>query len=276
MKFFTILRAGLAAIGICLLTTGGRAQQADPQSTAAAPALSAAQEANRQNALSILERGGKANQQNKVSQTDYTMDLSAGSMGALSFHVHSYHAYEKSRLEFIPVGQGVGEVGKKAAQLRCVQICDGKTQYSLANDTYIRTPATKETKENSPLSFLSDPSFGDCVLLSPITLNGHPVYVIRVSSKDKDAPAYMTAFIDQDSYQLRKLEIVLGAPSTDEKFQITLNAINIVNNPTLPASLFKFTPPKGVKETKEPAGVASNPFQAAMASLAAQNSPKAK
>lgn len=280
MKFSGILRAGLALTGLCVLTVGGRAQQADaPQ-----PPAQTAEETNQQYARSILTRTGSFGQQGKTSRVEGTLEIAAGNSGAASFQLQILHSGEKYRSEISPIGQGVGEVGKKMAEMHSLEIFDGKTTISLSNDTYTKKRGEKQSEDtdaNLP-AFLADPASSRCELLPAITMEGHPVFVIRVSPKEKSEDGvvmHMTTFIDQETYQLRKMEIFSGGDNPAESVRFTLNVTKMVLNTALSSDLFKFTPPKGAKEvtgTPETVTSGANPLQFAMAGLAACKTPKAK
>ena len=279
MNFSHVFRAGSAVAGLCLLTIAGQAQQADPpqNGTAAQTTLETIQETNRQYARSILTRSHQTKQKEKTFSTDYTMDVDAGNMGAMSFSIRRFQANDKYRLEIAPLGRGVGEVGKKAEQLRVLEVSDGKTEFSSNSSTYTRKPIDKnKTGVNDDLfSFFGDVSAVNCELLPPVTLNGHPVFVIRIQSDAKDAPGHMLVFIDQDTYRTRKLDLLLKDTQEEQlHFTVTLNHSAI--NPTMSPDLFKFTPPKGAKETKATQEASVTIFQTAVAGLLAQNASKTK
>jgi hypothetical protein len=278
MNLPSTFRAGLALTGLCLLTIGGQAQQADlPQNGAAQTNPETVHETNRQYARSILELSHQAGKKDKTFRTDYTLDVDAGNMGAISLAIRRFQANDKYRLEVVPLGRGVGEVGKKAEQLRLLEVSDGKTEFSANSNTYTRKPIDKNKAsiDDGPFSFFGEASAVDCELLPPVTLNGHPVFVIRMQSDDKDAPGQMMVFIDQDTYRTRKFDLLLkGTPGGPLHFTVTLNH-NVIN-PTMSPDLFRFTPPKGAKETKATSEAGVTILQTAMAGLVVQNAAKTK
>lgn len=285
MKFSGIWRAGLALTGLCLLSVGGWAQEANPTpQSAATQTLTQTAATNEQYARSIVTRAGSVNEKAKTFRMEGTLDVAAGNMGAASFQMLLYTSGDKSRMEMNPIGQGVGEIGKQMAAQRTVEVFDGKMTTTLSNGMYSRKRGHEEEKdaEDGPFSLLSDADSSHYELLPAVTLEGHPVFVIRLTPREKqegDPAMSMTLFIDQESYQPRKMEIVAIGDEPDQQLNITLNFNKVAVNSALSADLFKLTIPKGAKEapaTQESIVSGGNPIAFAMAGLSACKPAKAK
>ena len=230
----------------------------------------------------IMKKAGLAVNNAKTYQGKWRMVISMGDMGTMSMDMDVKTTSDgKAYIATTPVGTPTGMMAMGAAMAATTTVSDGKTLYTYikAMNAYQKMPAPKNRANNPALGNMLGPASAKDAkfkYLGTEMVRGKKCHVIRVEPPARQSNPQqrgeMTAYVDVATGRLAQMRMVMTMPGmgtqTNGRPQsgsggngtppppkpITMTTTMVVLSETLnapiPASTFKFTPPKGATEMK--------------------------
>ncbi len=224
---------------------------------------------------SIMRKAVDAMSKAKTYQANWRMVISMGNMGNLTMNMDMKTTSDgKARITTEPAGQGTGMMAAGGAMASSLAVSDGKTlyMYMKAMNSYMKMPVSKDRNPafTGQLGALNQKGT-TFKLIGTEFVRGRKCWVVSVNQKmppnvPPGSKATVHAYVDQQTGRLRQMKSKMtmpgmgpgpnagaGTPKGQAKpapmvMTTTMVLISEKINAPIPASTFKFTPPKGARE----------------------------
>lgn len=231
-------------------------------------------------AAAIMKQAGDAISKAKTYHGKWRMVMSMGEMGSMSMEMDVQATRDgKVRVETKPVGTPTGMMAMGAAMATTTTVSDGKNVYTYLKglNAYQKMPATKNAGNPAMKNVLGAAANGNVryTYAGTEVVRGKKCHVIKAQPKmPAGAPQGkmdMTAYVDVTTGRLHQMRMVMtmpgmaaptngatpgnppaqgAAPTKPMTITTTMVVLSETLNAPIPASAFKFTPPKGATEMK--------------------------
>jgi outer membrane lipoprotein-sorting protein len=217
-------------------------------------------------AQDILKKAEATMNGARTYQAAFRTNVSMGQMGSISMNMRIRAIpNKKMSMTTTPNGQPTGMMAMGAANANMTVVDDGKTfwVYMPAMKMYSKRPSQIAQKKTTDVTGINQfAKVGDVKLLRTENIGGRPAYVIQVIPKAGMLPGAkqtILIYIDRATNRFKQMKMDIqmpagtgpnGQPTPPQTMNTTVVVMNETLNAPIPDSVFKFTPPPGVKEMK--------------------------
>lgn len=228
------------------------------------------------NAAAIIRKAAEPMKKARTYQAKWRMVMSMGDMGAMSMDMDVKTTSDgKAYVSTVPVGTPTGMMAMGAGMAASTTVSDGKVVYMYMKgmNAYQKMPASRNPNGaiRGILGAL-DQKGVTFAYLGTEMVRGKKCHVIRINTPKEQqarmqgAKQDVRAYVDAATNQLRQIKTVTtmppmgpppgsgNAPSGQKQKPVVMTTTMVLLseklNAPIPASTFKFVPPKGATEMK--------------------------